>query len=255
VRVNILVTLGALFAIADGSRVVAEDNFLPPLYATLGCEGTDLNAIIVDCRGTPPYNEISCSFTRLSVSKQDAATSQKNREEFLAATARQTAAQRQAQIAHACETLAKGPGIDFSKQGPPAKLMRDRGLQLLKATCDCRGQNPACLTNAMLPILDGEERACTVSVKNYQDTFKRVSKGRWLSTEAIPVGCVAATTQVLEADPQSPALWTYSLTEIAAHPNPVPADPICAQFKGTNELCSWKHPVVGLLNCEEVHLR
>jgi hypothetical protein len=113
----------------------------------------------------------------------------------------------------------------------------------------------ACLTRAMLPTLDAEERACTVTIAKHQDTFKKVDKNRWVYSESLPVSFVAASTQVLENDPQYSGLWTYTLNEIAAHPNPFPKDPLCAQFKGTNEVCSWKHPVAGLLNCEEVHLR
>jgi hypothetical protein len=110
------------------------------------------------------------------------------------------------------------------------------------------------VTRATLPLLDGQGRACKVALDLvHQDTFKRVSKHRWIATEASPGVCVAASTQVLENDPQYPGLWTYSLSEVASHANPLPK--LCAGFQGTNEVCSWKHPTGGLLNCEEVHLR
>lgn len=245
----------ATLASGMNGRVVAGDKFVPPLHTTLGCEGTDLNAVVVDCEGSEPYDQMSCTFTRVLVTKQAAATSEKNRGEFLTAAGRLTEADRQRQIADACEQVAKGSSIDFSKLSPSVRLMRDRGLKYMRAVCDCRGKEPACLRRAMLPTLDAEERACTVTIAKHQDTFRKVDKNRWVYTESLPVSCVAASTQVLENDPQYPGLWTYTLNEIAAHPNPFPKDPLCAQFKGTNEVCSWKHPVAGLLNCEEVHLR
>jgi hypothetical protein len=257
VKVRALGIASVCAALASGmnGRLAAGDKFFPPLHTTLGCEGTDLNAIIVDCEGSEPYDQLTCTFTRVIIATQDAASSEKNRAEFLAAAARMTEADRQRQIADACKQMAKEPGVDFAKLSAPVRLMRDRGLQYMRAVCDCRGKEPGCLTRAMLPTLDAEERACTVTVAKHHDTFRRVDKDRWVYSESLPVSCVAASTQVLENDPQYSGLWTWTLNEIAAHPNPFPKDPLCAAFKGTNEVCSWKHPVAGLMNCEEVHLR
>jgi hypothetical protein len=243
-----------LAALAPACWLDAADNFIPPIHTTLGCDGPDLNAVILDCTGSPPYDEMSCTYTRLSVTKQDPAISQKNRAALLAALAKLTQKEADAQAKDACDTLAKPPTTDYSKQGPSVRLLRERGLQFMKGSCDCKGKDLACVKQALAPSLDADERACTVSLSLARhDTFKKVAKDRWISTEASPGVCVAATTQVLENDPKYPGLWTYSLSEVASHSDPLPK--LCAGFKGTNEVCSWKHSTAGLLNCEEMHLR
>lgn len=237
---------------AAGCLLGADDPFFLPRHATLGCEGERFGAVVVDCTGSPPYAELTCTFTRLTVTKQDDARSRQNRKEYLEAAARLTPADRERQTADACKAVAAKPAIDFSRVSPEVRLKRSSALQAMQAICDCRGRDASCLTAAMLPTLDAEERTCTVSFHRYQDTFTRVDTNRWVYSESLPHSCVAASTQVLENDAQYSGLWTYTLSELPATTSSVSKTPLCASFRGTNDVCSWRHPAVGMLYCEEV---
>jgi hypothetical protein len=239
----------------SGARLVAGDAFAPPKHLTLGCDGIELNAVILDCEGAPPYDEMSCMFTRMKVSKEDVGGLRMQREKTLTSTTRQSEASRQNQIADACKEFQFGSGFDRSKQGPAVQTLWEKNLQHLKALCDCKGKEPACVTRAVQARLESDEGSCTVWVSSeHRNTFRKTVENRWTSSDSSPAGCVASRTHVLNFDPQHSGLWTYTLN-LVADPQAVATNSWCSQFKGATDTCSQTHYQSGLLSCEAVTLR
>lgn len=199
-----------------GVRAVSysEDIKVAPHFYYYGCEGQN-SVLSMQCNGDPPFNEITCDFTQIMLRKMDE-KERRIREEDAVDSAYKM----------------KTEDIRKLKKDLPSKHDMEKIIAETNLTNEQRAALNKYLSIASLNIkthedlkkfvlkqIEHEFRTCKINHFDFQATFKRISKNKWLSNPGPQGLCNVVTVITLENNPEHSGLWKYSQVKASADTN------------------------------------
>jgi hypothetical protein len=224
-----------------------EDINKPPHFYLQGSVGNN-SGLAMRCVGEPPFKEIDCSFTQVSISAIPSEETAKKK--------RQSAAETEKLTQNEIDKF--GGSIDLShvlQRMKTASIEQKAFMQdfLDVAKNMAKVKDKASYAKAQADIYDLQAATCTISVGTFDRHFTRVSPNKWLYNPGPGGLCNVVRIATLEKTPDNRTpLWTYTETVVRAD-----QDETCKKWVevGKTYTSSWDAPKsFKFENCKYIEL-
>jgi hypothetical protein len=229
---KLLIVVFLIFSFQGFAFSADKDIVKPPHFYLQGSLGNN-SGLAMSCDGEPPFNEIECLFTMVSIRSVSHETTVNNKKE----SASEMKKVEQKDIDGFKEIDLNKISQNMKAASIEQKAFMQDSLKLFTTMKNVKDTDS--LTMAMNDFLDLQGATCTISQKTFYRHFTRVSKNKWLFNPGPEGLCKVVRIATLENRPEYPELWTYTETVVTAD-----QDKTCKEWSevGNTYVSSWDSP-------------
>lgn len=200
----------------------------------------------MQCNGEAPYTEMHCHFNQISILKMGDEERQKARAE----TDNEIAKMTKKDIADSFKSFAKADDLDKVEKRLLAAPTEEKRAYLEHSYRIFRDmlavKDKAQMKQVMNRMNQEKEETCNIWFNEFDATFRRLTKNKWVSNPGAGGLCNVVTVMTLENMPEYDNLWKFTQV-VASSDN----DGLCKGIQtNTPAIYVWDAPTELALKCK-----